>query len=88
MKVANPGGQARGCVRRRPPGSEASGYKMTSTNVCLDPRRCGRASAMGTSMAQVISPDDLSFPAASQSEDLDNSRGLQVWSRTCYTHVN
>jgi hypothetical protein len=35
MKVADLGGQAGGCVRRRSPRSEATGFKMTWTNVCL-----------------------------------------------------
>jgi hypothetical protein len=77
MKVADLGGQARGCVRRRPPRNEASGYKMTRVNVRLDSCRRDRAVAMRTSMAQVIFPDDLSLPAASQSERLDKASGLQ-----------
>jgi phage terminase large subunit-like protein len=77
MKVVDLGGHARGCVPRRSPRSEASGYKMTRANVRLDSCRCGRVVAMRTSMSQAISPDDLSFPAASQSEDLDKASGLQ-----------
>jgi hypothetical protein len=77
MKVADLGGQARGCVRRRSPRSRATGFKMTRANVRLDSCRCGRAVGMRTSMSQVISQNDLFLPAASQSELLDKPSGLQ-----------
>ena len=60
------------------------GLKMTRANVDLKPSRYGPAVAMPKTIPQ----DDLSLTAASQSEGLDKATGLQVWSRTCYTHVH
>jgi hypothetical protein len=87
MKVAEPGLQRPGFDRAGFARSAAIGFKMTRANADLKPSKCGRALAMRTSTAQVFSADDLSFPAASQSERLDNPCEVQVWSRTCYTHV-
>ena len=87
MKVGDLGGKARGFTRAGWPRSGAVGFKMTIANADLKPAKYGPAVAMRTSMPKMISPDDLSFAAASQSERLDKATGLQVWSRTCYTHV-
>ena len=77
MNVADLGGQGCGCVRRRSPRSDATGFKMTRANVRLDSYRCGRAVGIRTSTSEVISQNDLSLPAASQSEHLDKASGLQ-----------
>jgi hypothetical protein len=77
MKVAELGVQARGRARRGSPRSRATGFKMSRANVCLKPLRCGRAVAMRTSVPIVISQNNLSVLMASESEILDNSRGLQ-----------
>jgi hypothetical protein len=87
MNVVERGLQTRGLTRA---GSHRSGvirFKKTWANVDLKPAKYGPALAVQTSMPKVIPQKDLSASAASRSEDLDNSRGLQVWSRTCYTYV-
>ena len=75
MKVGELGGQARGFTRSGWPRRGAVGFKMTIANADLKPAKYGPAVAMRTSRPKVISPDDLSFAAASQSERLDNSQG-------------
>jgi hypothetical protein len=87
MKLAERALQTRGFARRGSPRSGAVGFKMTRANADLKPSKYGHAVAMRTSTAKMIPQNGLSVSAASGSEDLDNSRGLQVWSRTCYTHV-
>ena len=86
LKVADIGVQALGRAR---PGSPAAGYRIDDDHGKRVSQACRRARlvAMRTSTPKASPQNDLSLPAASQSEDLDNSPGLQVWSRTCYTHV-
>jgi hypothetical protein len=85
LKVADMGVRAHGRAR---PGSPAAGYRIGGDHGKRVSQACGaRSVVMRTSMSTVIPQNDLSLPAASRSEDLDNSLGLQVWSRTCYTHV-
>jgi hypothetical protein len=86
LRVADMGARAHGRAR---PGSPAANYRIGDDHgkrVSRDSRRV-RLVAMRTSMSTVIPGNDLSLPAASQSEGLDNPCDLQVWSRTCYTHV-
>ena len=75
MKVAEQGLQTPGFDRAGFARSAAVGFKMTRANTDLTPSKCGRAIAMRTSTARVFSADYLSFPAASQSEPLDNPEG-------------
>jgi hypothetical protein len=77
MKVAELGVQTRGCARRGSLRSRATGFKMSRANVCLKPCRRGRGVVMRTSISIVISQNNLSVFTASESEILDNSRGLQ-----------
>jgi hypothetical protein len=86
LEVAAIGTQPRGCARR---GSPAADHLMGDDHGKRVPQGCRRARpvARQTSMSMVISQNDLSLPAASQSEALDKPCGIPVWSRTCYTHV-
>lgn len=86
LKVAGTGARARGRARPR---SLAADHRIGDDHDIRVSRACRRTrlAGMRTSMSTVIPRDDLSLPAASQSEHLDNACGLQVWSRTCYTHV-
>jgi hypothetical protein len=77
MKVAAIGLRGRGYARSGSPLSEAAGFNVTTENACLTPCGRGRAVALQTSMPSLISQNELSVAAASQSEALDNSGGLQ-----------
>ena len=86
MKLADLGGQARGCVRRRSPRSRATGLKTTWTNVCL--RVCSSdRSSDSNAVPMVVSLTASSTGTALNSKGLDKLQWAQVWSRTCYTHV-
>ena len=79
--------QARGRARRDSP---ATDHRIIDDHGKRVAHIGGRARpvAIPTSMAIVVSQKDSSVSAAWRSEALDNSPGLQVWSRTCYTHVD
>jgi hypothetical protein len=87
LKVADIGVRAH---RRARPGSPAAGYRIGDDHGIRVSQACrgARPVVMRTSMSTGIRQNDLSLPAASQSELLDNPCDLQVWSRTCYTHVD
>ena len=75
MKVAAIELRARGYARRGSPRREAAGFNVTSENACLTPCGRGRAVALQTSMPSLISQNEWSITAASQSEALDNPVG-------------
>jgi hypothetical protein len=87
MKVAERGLRSREFTRAGSPRGGAVRFQMTRANADLKLAKFGHRVAMRTSMPKVIPQNDLSVLPAPESEHLDNSRGLQVWSRTCYTHV-
>jgi hypothetical protein len=78
--------QARRRARTYPP---AADHRIADDHGKRVARADGPAcpAAMPTSMPIAVSQKDLSVSTAWWSEALDNSPGLQVWSRTCYTHV-
>lgn len=87
MKMVKRGQQSRGFAREGSPRSRAVGLGLTRANADLTGSKYGPAVAIRTSTPNVVPQNDLSPTAAPRSEDLDNSVGRQVWSRTCYTHV-
>jgi hypothetical protein len=77
MKVAGRGPQTCGFAHAGWPRTDSVGFLMTRAKADLKLSRFGHAAAMRMSMRKVISKNDLSFQAASQSERLDNATGLQ-----------